>query len=84
MTEDVLNIDGTVDITLDCHIKMPLWDYKIMMALELMKDDEKEQLYHHSIPEITSNRVTPSFDEKFEHLNKHGRLGNATAYIKNR
>jgi hypothetical protein len=82
MSEDRINMDGTVDMVVDCHIQMPLWDYKIMLALELMNNKEKEHLLHHAIPKITKNRVTPRADEQFEYRQRNGLLCKIDIYSK--
>ena len=59
MTEDVFNLDNTVDVVVDCYLKMQKNDYYIMSALGKMTDEEKHRLLYRSIPQITARRVLP-------------------------
>jgi len=79
--EDEFNLDGTVDVALNCKMKMSRLDYMIMVSLYRMTEEEKEQLLLKSIPRITARRIIPTKTESIG-LKKHQyRLNNLKVFV---
>ena len=80
MKDDEFNLDGTVEVAVDCRLKMSRLDYMVMMSLHQMNEVEKESLLLNSIPKITKQRVVPDQSE-INNLRKHKyRLKNIRVY----
>ena len=81
MKDDRFNDDGTVNVYMNCYMKMSRLDYLVHMALHCMNDEEKERLLLEGIPQITNGRVVPDERDTINLKKRSYRLKNFKMFI---